>query len=1847
MSTAATGESEATRRKKKKPKHVEVGMAQSQSPHASEPLPTAPFLQTPAQSPAPGTPIPQEMAAAAAMRKERKICKEKKAASLLLPPQYNLKEGEAEARMASMKKKQRRKERKHAEIMPSSAAKTPILQQEEKVTKKRKRRMEQEPSGNSPLPLHPGDACNSFLQSPAPEILTLAEAAAMMRKRNMHKEQNLPFAPNPTLEEQGEKEKKERKRVEQILLSPSTSVAAETPIQEQEVNVIKKQKRRRGQEPSGKSQEPLDSSPLLLHPGHVSEPLLAASLLQSPAPEILTLEEATVMMRKRKIHKEQKVDALPFAQNPTLEEHGEDAMMAKKKKKRKCVEQIFSSPSTSVATETPIQEQEMKVTRKQKQRMGLEASSNMPLPLHHSHVSEHPLAVPFLQAAAPEILTLKQAAAMMRKRNMHKEEKVDALPFAQNPTLEEQREEAMMVTKKKKHKRVEQILSPPSTSVAVETTIQEQEVKKQKLRRRQEPSGNSPLPLHPGDACNSFLQSPAPEILTLEEATVMMRKRKIHKEQKVDALPFAQNPTLEEHGEDAMMAKKKKKRKCVEQIFSSPSTSVATETPIQEQEMKVTRKQKQRMGLEASSNMPLPLHHSHVSEHPLAVPFLQAAAPEILTLKQAAAMMRKRNMHKEEKVDALPFAQNPTLEEQREEAMMVTKKKKHKRVEQILPLHPGHAFNPLFAAPFLQSPAPEILTLGEAAVAVTMSKRKMRKEKVAALSFAQNPTLEEEQREEAMTATTKKKERKRVEQILLSPSTSVAAETPIQEQEVNVIKKQKRRRGQEPSGKSQEPLDSSPLLLHPGHVSEPLLAASLLQSPAPEILTLAEAAAMMRKRNMRKEQKVDPTLEEERGEKKECNHVEQTLLSPSTSAAAETPIQGQEMKVIKKQKQRRGQESSGKSQEPSGNLPLPLHPSHACNPPLAAPLLQSPAPEILTLEEAAAMMRRRKMPKEQKVDALHFAPNPTLKEHGEEAMIATTKKKKGKCIQQILSSPSTSIAAETPIQEQEMKVTRKQKQRMGLEASSNMPLPLHHSHVSEHPLAVPFLQAAAPEILTLKQAAAMMRKRNMHKEEKVDALPFAQNPTLEEQREEAMMVTKKKKHKRVEQILSPPSTSVAVETTIQEQEVKKQKQRRRQEPSGKSDLPSGNSPLPLHPGHASKPLLAAPFLQSPAPKILTLGEAAVAVTMGKRKMRKEQKVDALSFAQNPTLAEEQGEEAMTMMTKKERKRVEQILSSPTSVAAETPIQEQEVKVTKKQKQRRGHEPSAKSTLPLDRGQSRCVQSHGAKAPPKQDGENDGCKGIKKSNGKKPRVRVLNNRELIQEARKQPQPLPEGFVPFSNFVASCTEQNADHSSPCSAFFDQFRYNPVCEDRKPPLPRTPDRLTRLPPRGYSSFESSQLAANEVSRPDTTLASKTKQQDSGSGSQEKVSVEVKENPENKTREKKQRRLSGKSRLPFDSSRTCCVQLQGTKALPEQDQETDAPKVNNIEKSNSKKAHVCAPSKCELFKEMTKEQTLTEGFLAPKDLVSNCTEQSPNYSSPFGASFDPFCYRSARQDLNPQPSRSTDHLPFELSELTTSETSNAFKANNSVQSKSKKKDSGSSSTSGSQKKRNVKEKTTPEKKTRIRKPRPVFTTAEKRSDKYRRVPLDQLVPPPRSPHNLLQEKYASDPWKVMLICMFLNLTQGIQVKRMLEGFFERYPDPWSAINADPDKMAEYLSPLGLQHVKTRNIKKLSKQYVGNEWTHITQLCGVGKYAADAYAIFCAGRAREVVPDDHKLVDYWNYVCFELPMTQSVAIGSSPDQILARRGCPRPSSRSPLLCHRLPVPTRCRWISPVPVHVQ
>jgi ribosomal protein L24 len=191
---------------------------------------------------------------------------------------------------------------------------------------------------------------------------------------------------------------------------------------------------------------------------------------------------------------------------------------------------------------------------------------------------------------------------------------------------------------------------------------------------------------------------------------------------------------------------------------------------------------------------------------------------------------------------------------------------------------------------------------------------------------------------------------------------------------------------------------------------------------------------------------------------------------------------------------------------------------------------------------------------------------------------------------------------------------------------------------------------------------------------------------------------------------------------------------------------------------------------------------------------------------------------------------------------------------------------------------------------------------------------------------------------------------------------------------------------------------------------------------------------------------------------------------------------------------------------KVLKKQQTLPQGFFPP---IANpdFIDQDPNYCSPFGAFFAQFAYKpERRQDGNGSPLPSTTgrtarlpprgHPSSGSSLLTAKEVS---KAARTTTLNTKQACPASASISSSQEGVRVKGKKKPEEKTTMekkpRKPPILLSPAEKWSDKYRRLPLDQLVPPPRSPHKLLQEKYASDPWKVIVICMLLNLTQGKQV--------------------------------------------------------------------------------------------------------------------------------------------------------
>lgn len=132
----------------------------------------------------------------------------------------------------------------------------------------------------------------------------------------------------------------------------------------------------------------------------------------------------------------------------------------------------------------------------------------------------------------------------------------------------------------------------------------------------------------------------------------------------------------------------------------------------------------------------------------------------------------------------------------------------------------------------------------------------------------------------------------------------------------------------------------------------------------------------------------------------------------------------------------------------------------------------------------------------------------------------------------------------------------------------------------------------------------------------------------------------------------------------------------------------------------------------------------------------------------------------------------------------------------------------------------------------------------------------------------------------------------------------------------------------------------------------------------------------------------------------------------------------------------------------------------------------------------------------------------------------------------------------------------------------------------------------PPKSPYDLLQEQIYSDPWKVFVCCIFCNLTK----RRTSEPFFwktlAQWPDAQSLSHADDHELLDLIRPLGLSERRSRALKRMSDDYIKLDWKDDpTKLYGIGKYASDAYKIFCLGEWQSVEPKDSALVNYHNYL--------------------------------------------------------
>ena len=131
----------------------------------------------------------------------------------------------------------------------------------------------------------------------------------------------------------------------------------------------------------------------------------------------------------------------------------------------------------------------------------------------------------------------------------------------------------------------------------------------------------------------------------------------------------------------------------------------------------------------------------------------------------------------------------------------------------------------------------------------------------------------------------------------------------------------------------------------------------------------------------------------------------------------------------------------------------------------------------------------------------------------------------------------------------------------------------------------------------------------------------------------------------------------------------------------------------------------------------------------------------------------------------------------------------------------------------------------------------------------------------------------------------------------------------------------------------------------------------------------------------------------------------------------------------------------------------------------------------------------------------------------------------------------------------------------------------------------------PPQSPHNLVQWQFRKDPWKVLVACVFCNLTKRIQSEPIMHKFFSLYPTPNDAAKANLAEIEELIRPLGLSVRRAKVLKKMSEEYITRDWSDPIELYGIGKYASDAWHIFCKGDWKSVKPKDHALVWYHDWL--------------------------------------------------------
>ena len=92
---------------------------------------------------------------------------------------------------------------------------------------------------------------------------------------------------------------------------------------------------------------------------------------------------------------------------------------------------------------------------------------------------------------------------------------------------------------------------------------------------------------------------------------------------------------------------------------------------------------------------------------------------------------------------------------------------------------------------------------------------------------------------------------------------------------------------------------------------------------------------------------------------------------------------------------------------------------------------------------------------------------------------------------------------------------------------------------------------------------------------------------------------------------------------------------------------------------------------------------------------------------------------------------------------------------------------------------------------------------------------------------------------------------------------------------------------------------------------------------------------------------------------------------------------------------------------------------------------------------------------------------------------------------------------------------------------------------------------------------------WQHMVGVICLNLTDRVQVKRVLPKLFKKYPTPIKFIKGNSNTQKKMLQSLGMVNIRWKRLRQMSIDFLTWDYKDATDLYGIGKYGSDSYRIF------------------------------------------------------------------------------